>query len=141
MHSDDMYDDEDAGLDSRARVSRFWLRLPGARPRAGLEELRRQGSRWPSTDSSSRGRPERRGGMSGDVFTTRRRGDGPAVGRETGRGPAPEDRPSNLVLFARGFPIHFGEISPPRCRRQVWSRPRGPRPPCTTEYEQGDGVP
>jgi ketol-acid reductoisomerase len=50
--------------------------------------------------------------------------------------------PGNLLMFAHGFSIHFGQIDP-RARRSTWawSPPKGPGHLVRPAVRDGNGVP
>src|SRR5690349_8275204 len=54
---------------------------------------------------------------------------------------APGIEPGNLVLFAHGFAIHFGEIEPPEGVDVGMVAPKGPGHLVRRQYEEGNGVP
>jgi ketol-acid reductoisomerase len=49
--------------------------------------------------------------------------------------------PGNLLLFAHGFAIHFGEIAPPEGVDVGMVAPKGPGHLVRRQYEEGNGVP
>jgi ketol-acid reductoisomerase len=49
--------------------------------------------------------------------------------------------PGNLLLFAHGFAIHFGEIEPPEGVSVGMVAPKGPGHLVRRQYEEGNGVP
>jgi ketol-acid reductoisomerase len=49
--------------------------------------------------------------------------------------------PGDLVLFAHGFSIHFGEIEPPEGIDVGMVAPKGPGHLVRRQYEEGNGVP
>jgi ketol-acid reductoisomerase len=49
--------------------------------------------------------------------------------------------PGNLLLFAHGFSIHFGEIDPPEGVDVGMIAPKGPGHLVRRQYEEGNGVP
>jgi ketol-acid reductoisomerase len=49
--------------------------------------------------------------------------------------------PGNLLLFAHGFAIHFGEIEPPPGIDVGMVAPKGPGHLVRRQYEEGNGVP
>ena len=49
--------------------------------------------------------------------------------------------PGNLLLFAHGFSIHFGEIEPPEGVDVGMVAPKGPGHLVRRQYEEGNGVP
>jgi ketol-acid reductoisomerase len=49
--------------------------------------------------------------------------------------------PGNLLLFAHGFAIHFGEIEPPEGVDVGMVAPKGPGHLVRRQYEEGNGVP
>ncbi|HEY2479239.1 MAG TPA: NAD(P)-dependent oxidoreductase, partial [Solirubrobacterales bacterium] len=49
--------------------------------------------------------------------------------------------PGNLLLFAHGFAIHFGEIDPPEGVDVGMVAPKGPGHLVRRQYEEGNGVP
>src|SRR5690349_1991318 len=50
-------------------------------------------------------------------------------------------KPGNLLLFAHGFAIHFGEIEPPEGVDVGMVAPKGPGHLVRRQYEEGKGVP
>src|SRR6201996_3178212 len=53
----------------------------------------------------------------------------------------PDEKQGDLVLFAPGFPIHFGEIEPPEGVDVGMVAPKGPGHLVRRQYEEGNGVP
>src|SRR5262249_40595701 len=49
--------------------------------------------------------------------------------------------PGNLLLFAHGFAIHFGEVDPPEGVDVGMVAPKGPGHLVRRQYEEGNGVP
>jgi ketol-acid reductoisomerase len=49
--------------------------------------------------------------------------------------------PGNLLLFAHGFAIHFGEVAPPAGIDVGMVAPKGPGHLVRRQYEEGNGVP
>ncbi len=49
--------------------------------------------------------------------------------------------PGNLLLFAHGFAIHFGQIAPPAAVDVGMVAPKGPGHLVRRQYEEGHGVP
>jgi len=49
--------------------------------------------------------------------------------------------PGNLLLFAHGFAVHFGEIAPPQGVDVGMVAPKGPGHLVRRQYEEGAGVP
>jgi ketol-acid reductoisomerase len=54
---------------------------------------------------------------------------------------APGIEPGNLLLFAHGFSIHFGEVDPPEGVDVGMVAPKGPGHLVRRQYEEGNGVP
>jgi ketol-acid reductoisomerase len=54
---------------------------------------------------------------------------------------APGIAPGNLLLFAHGFSIHFGEVEPPEGIDVGMVAPKGPGHLVRRQYEEGNGVP
>ncbi|MEL4897313.1 ketol-acid reductoisomerase [Crocosphaera sp. Alani8] len=53
----------------------------------------------------------------------------------------PNLRDGNVLSFAHGFNIHFGQIVPPKTVDVVMAAPKGPGHLVRRTYEQGEGVP
>jgi ketol-acid reductoisomerase len=53
----------------------------------------------------------------------------------------PNLKPGNMLLFAHGFNIHFGQIIPPSTVDVTMVAPKGPGHLVRREYERGAGVP
>ncbi len=53
----------------------------------------------------------------------------------------PNLQPGNMLLFAHGFNIHFGQITPPADIDVTMVAPKGPGHLVRREYERGAGVP
>ena len=47
----------------------------------------------------------------------------------------------NMLMFAHGFAIHFGQIVPPKFVDVTMIAPKGPGHTVRSEYEVGKGVP
>lgn len=54
---------------------------------------------------------------------------------------APNLEPGNVLMFAHGFAIHFGQIVPPADVDVVMIAPKGPGHTVRGQYVQGQGVP
>jgi ketol-acid reductoisomerase len=54
---------------------------------------------------------------------------------------APHLKPGNVLAFAHGFNIHFGQVVPPSDVDVVMIAPKGPGHLVRRTYEQGQGVP
>ena len=54
---------------------------------------------------------------------------------------APNLEPSNMLMFAHGFAIHFGQIIPPKDVDVVMIAPKGPGHTVRSQYQEGKGVP
>jgi ketol-acid reductoisomerase len=54
---------------------------------------------------------------------------------------APNLRPGMALLFAHGFNVHFGEITPPEDVDVIMVAPKSPGPMLYREASQGNGVP
>ena len=100
-------------------------------------------------DSSSRAEAEGDGLEVLDVADAASRGrrrDDPAARREAGRDLGERDQatgspPGNLLMFAHGFAIHFGQIEPPPGVDVGMVAPKGPGHLVRREFEEGRGVP
>ncbi len=53
----------------------------------------------------------------------------------------PNLQPGNMLLFAHGFSIHFGQITPPDFVDVAMVAPKGPGHTVRSEYQAGKGVP
>ena len=53
----------------------------------------------------------------------------------------PNLKPDNVLLFAHGFNIHFGQINPPADVDVIMVAPKGPGHLVRRTFEQGEGVP
>ena len=49
--------------------------------------------------------------------------------------------PGDLLMFAHGFSIHFGQIEPPPASTSAWWLPRGPGHLVRRQFTEGRGVP
>ncbi len=49
--------------------------------------------------------------------------------------------PGNVLMFAHGFSIHFGQIIPPKDVDVVMIAPKGPGHTVRSQYQEGQGVP
>ena len=54
---------------------------------------------------------------------------------------APNLEPGNMLMFAHGFAIHFGQIVPPADVDVTMIAPKGPGHTVRSEYQEGKGVP
>ena len=54
---------------------------------------------------------------------------------------APNLEPGNMLMFAHGFAIHFGQIIPPADVDVTMIAPKGPGHTVRSEYQAGKGVP
>ncbi len=54
---------------------------------------------------------------------------------------APNLEPGNMLMFAHGFAIHFGQILPPKDVDVVMIAPKGPGHTVRSQYQEGKGVP
>ena len=54
---------------------------------------------------------------------------------------APNLEPGNMLMFAHGFAIHFGQIVPPADVDVVMIAPKGPGHTVRSQYQEGKGVP
>ena len=54
---------------------------------------------------------------------------------------APNLEPGNMLMFAHGFAIHFGQIVPPADVDVTMIAPKGPGHTVRSEYQAGKGVP
>lgn len=54
---------------------------------------------------------------------------------------APNLEPGNMLMFAHGFAIHFGQIVPPKDVDVVMIAPKGPGHTVRSQYQDGKGVP
>lgn len=53
----------------------------------------------------------------------------------------PNLKPGNMLMFAHGFAIHFGQIIPPKDVDVVMIAPKGPGHTVRSQYVEGQGVP
>ena len=53
----------------------------------------------------------------------------------------PNLEPGNMLMFAHGFAIHFGQIIPPKDVDVVMIAPKGPGHTVRSQYQEGQGVP
>ena len=53
----------------------------------------------------------------------------------------PNLEPGNMLMFAHGFSIHFGQIIPPKDVDVVMIAPKGPGHTVRSQYVEGQGVP
>lgn len=53
----------------------------------------------------------------------------------------PNLKPGNMLMFAHGFAIHFGQIIPPKDVDVVMIAPKGPGHTVRSQYTEGKGVP
>ena len=53
----------------------------------------------------------------------------------------PNLQPGNMLMFAHGFAIHFGQIIPPANVDVTMIAPKGPGHTVRSEYQEGKGVP
>lgn len=54
---------------------------------------------------------------------------------------APNLEPGNMLMFAHGFAIHFGQITPPADIDVSMIAPKGPGHTVRSQYKEGKGVP
>ncbi|MCD8380653.1 MAG: ketol-acid reductoisomerase [Lachnospiraceae bacterium] len=54
---------------------------------------------------------------------------------------APNLEPGNMLMFAHGFAIHFGQIVPPKDVDVTMIAPKGPGHTVRSQYQEGKGVP
>jgi ketol-acid reductoisomerase len=150
MRTDDIYYDKDAdlsklggktvailGYGSQGHAHALNLKDSGVDVVVGLRE-----------GSASRAKAEEHGLEVLDVAAAAARGDVVMVllpdeiqGRLWREEIAPGIEPGNLVLFAHGFAIHFGEIEPPEGVDVGMVAPKGPGHLVRRQYEEGNGVP
>jgi ketol-acid reductoisomerase len=150
MRTDDIYYDKDAdlsklggktvailGYGSQGHAHALNLKDSGVGVVVGLRE-----------GSSSRAKAEEHGLEVLGVAAAAQRGDvvmvllpderqGQVWREEIAAGIAPGD----LLLFAHGFSIHFGEIEPPAGVDVGMVAPKGPGHLVRRQYEEGNGVP
>jgi ketol-acid reductoisomerase len=150
MRTDDIFYDKDAdlskldgrtvailGYGSQGHAHALNLKDSGVQVVVGLRP-----------DSASRAKAEEAGIEVLDVAEAARRGDLVMVllpderqGKVWREEIAPGIEPGNLVLFAHGFSIHFGEIEPPAGVDVGMVAPKGPGHLVRRQYEEGNGVP
>ena len=53
----------------------------------------------------------------------------------------PNLEPGNMLMFAHGFAIHFGQIVPPKDIDVTMIAPKGPGHTVRSQYQEGKGVP
>ena len=53
----------------------------------------------------------------------------------------PNLEPGNMLMFAHGFSIHFGQIVPPKDVDVTMIAPKGPGHTVRSQYQEGKGVP
>lgn len=53
----------------------------------------------------------------------------------------PNLKPGNMLMFAHGFAVHFGQIVPPADVDVTMIAPKGPGHTVRSEYQEGKGVP
>jgi ketol-acid reductoisomerase len=150
MRTDDIFHDKDAdlgkldgktvailGYGSQGHAHALNLKDSGANVIVGLRP-----------DSSSRAKAEAAGLEVFDLAEAASRGDivmillpderqGQLWREEISDGIAP----GNLLLFAHGFAIHFGEIEPPPGVDVGMVAPKGPGHLVRRQFEEGNGVP
>jgi ketol-acid reductoisomerase len=150
MRTDDIYYDKDAdlsklggravailGYGSQGHAHALNLKDSGVDVVVGLRP-----------GSSSRAKAEEHGLEVLDLGEAAKRGDVVMVllpdekqGQVWREEIAPGIEPGNLVLFAHGFAIHFGEIEPPQGVDVGMVAPKGPGHLVRRQYEEGNGVP
>jgi ketol-acid reductoisomerase len=54
---------------------------------------------------------------------------------------APNLKEGNVLMFAHGFNIHFGQITPPKNVDVIMVAPKGPGHTVRSQYQEGKGVP
>src|SRR6186997_443677 len=150
MRTDDIFSDKDAdlskldgktvailGYGSQGHAHALNLKDSGVEVVVGLRP-----------DSSSRAKAEEAGLEVLDIAEAASRGDlvmillpdekqGQLWREEIADGIAP----GNLLLFAHGFAIHFGEVEPPPGVDVGMVAPKGPGHLVRRQYEEGSGVP
>ena len=99
-------------------------------------------------DSASRAKAEEHGLEVLDIAAAAARGDVVMIllpdekqGQLWREEIAPGIAPGNLLLFAHGFAIHFGEVEPPAGIDVGMVAPKGPGHLVRRQYEEGNGVP
>jgi len=150
MRTDDIFYDKDAdlgkldgktvailGYGSQGHAHALNLKDSGVNVVVGLRP-----------DSSSRAKAEEAGIEVLDVAAAAARGDLVMVllpdekqGEVWREEIAPGIEPGNLLLFAHGFSIHFGEVDPPEGVDVGMVAPKGPGHLVRRQYEEGNGVP
>jgi ketol-acid reductoisomerase len=150
MRTDDIFYDKDADLDklggktvailgygSQGHAHALNLKDSGVQVVVGLRP-----------DSASRAKAEEAGIEVLDVAVAAARGDLVMVllpdekqGEVWREEIAPGIEPGNLLLFAHGFSIHFGEVEPPEGVDVGMVAPKGPGHLVRRQYEEGNGVP
>jgi len=150
MRTDDIFYDKDADLDklggktvailgygSQGHAHALNLKDSGVQVVVGLRP-----------DSASRAKAEEAGIEVLDVADAAARGDLVMVllpdekqGDVWREEIAPGIEPGNLLLFAHGFSIHFGEVEPPEGVDVGMVAPKGPGHLVRRQYEEGNGVP
>jgi ketol-acid reductoisomerase len=150
MRTDDIFYDKDAdlsklggktvailGYGSQGHAHALNLKDSGVDVVVGLRE-----------GSASRAKAEEHGLEVLDVAAAAKRGDVIMVllpdekqGQVWREEIAAGIEPGNLLLFAHGFSIHFGEVEPPAGVDVGMVAPKGPGHLVRRQYEEGNGVP
>ena len=140
MKTDDIFYDKDADLSNLAGKTVAILGY-GSQGHAHALNLKDSGVSVVvglRTDYSSRARAEEHGLEVLDVAAAAERG---AVGQVWREQIVAGIEPGNLLLFAHGFSIHFGEVEPPEGVDVGMVAPKGPGHLVRRQYEEGNGVP
>src|ERR1700742_1621992 len=150
MRTDDIFYDKDADL-SKLQGKTVAILGYGSQGHAHALNLKDSGVSVVvglRPDSASRAKAEEAGIEVLDVAAAAARGDLVMVllpDERQGEGwreeIAPGIEPGNLLLFAHGFSIHFGEIDPPEGVDVGMIAPKGPGHLVRRQYEEGNGVP
>jgi ketol-acid reductoisomerase len=150
MRTDDIFSDKDADL---SKLDGKTVAILGYGSQGHAHALNLKDSRVEVVvglrpDSSSRAKAEEAGLEVLDIAEAASRGDlvmillpdekQAEVWREE---IADGIAPGNLLLFAHGFAIHFGEIEPPPGVDVGMVAPKGPGHLVRRQYEEGSGVP
>jgi len=150
MRTDDIFYDKDADLSKLAGKTVAILGY-GSQGHAHALNLKDSGVSVVvglRPDSSSRAKAEEAGLEVLDIPEAAARGDVVMIllpdekqGQIWREQIAPGIEPGDLLLFAHGFAIHFGEIEPPEGVDVGMVAPKGPGHLVRRQYEEGNGVP